>query len=178
MTGIIKTDLFQDWTEQKPIVQLQQLFQRLVAKFDYAHPESEQNKRKLEPVETRIKAEEEIKPKESWLKERDELPIEKELPQDETQKQEVELKDVDEAIEDVYLDLPSSKEDKSTLTYLVEQGAQILSALKLSATEENRAIAEEKTLPTMDTERESIVDVALKWEKEHGMQPPEEQERL
>jgi hypothetical protein len=43
----IKEDLSnQDWTELRPIATLQSYLERLVNKFDYAHPDSEQNQKK------------------------------------------------------------------------------------------------------------------------------------
>jgi hypothetical protein len=166
MADVSKTSMLQDWTEHKSVMQLQQLFKRLVAKFDYAHPESEQNKRQLQR-KTPVSKEAESRRETIWqVKPQEKVTIREE----ETVQQLPDKESVEKATSEVDTSEPSSKEDKSTLTYLAEQGAQILAALGFSSAEEQEPLAEKRVLPTMDVERESIVEAELKWEKEHGMQ--------
>jgi hypothetical protein len=167
MTDIASFNLVQDWKELKPLETLQHNLGRLVGKFDYAHPSSEQNQRKYQP---RIQKPMDEKNHVDMDTNDFELKIEEfaktEWP-DLLQSPEVTIFQTNTA--EVVVD----QEDSSTpSSQSSEEEGLIDLKMKEKSVELEDQETDEPPMHTMDTERESIVDRELEWEKENGMEPP------
>jgi hypothetical protein len=165
MTDITSFNLLHDWTELKPLELLQYHLERLVGKFDYAHPNSEQNRRKFQFETVRSDID----------REKDKVAVDT---NEMTHR-------IDEFIKTEWPDLAESsvadeKSSRAISTQQVGEDSETSSEeglvdlrMKEKSVEYTEEATDDRPMYSMDNERDSIVDRELQWEKEHDMEPPD-----